>query len=144
MKIKKLHLLAVAAIALLLSGLSVSCNSGSDKTADVYFTVSYETDHGTPPETKSVLEGTVLTENFLPELTAEGYDFEGWYIAAIKITEAFKYTVKSDVILSAKWTEKAAEPSQKSKTAPEAAELIFDNHTNVGNRNEWLKLVMDY
>ncbi len=68
-----------------------------------YYTVSYETAHGTAPETIKVLSGTVLTAAELPELTEDGFIFDGWYIGSSKITSELGYTVNSNIKLTAKW-----------------------------------------
>ena len=76
----------------------------------VYYTVSYETAHGTAPETIKVLSGTVLTAAELPELTEDGFIFDGWYIGSSKITSELGYTVNSNIKLTAKWTEITVTP----------------------------------
>lgn len=46
---------------------------------DEYFDITYETSHSETPETKTVEYGHLLTEEDLPELEADGYDFHGWF-----------------------------------------------------------------
>ena len=88
----------------------MSVSSCKGNAVNVYYTISYETAHGTAPESKRVLSGTVLTAQDLPELTADGYTFEGWYIDSAKITPELNYTVNSNIKLTAKWTEGTATP----------------------------------
>lgn len=48
------------------------------------FEVSYETEHGTIPESRWVESGHLLTAEDLPELEADGYDFQGWYYGKLE------------------------------------------------------------
>ncbi|MCR4735889.1 MAG: SUMF1/EgtB/PvdO family nonheme iron enzyme [Treponema sp.] len=64
--------------------------------------VTYKTDRGSTPKSIRLKEGTVLTENLLPELQEYGYEFEGWYYNGSKI-EAGTYTVNEDMTLEAEW-----------------------------------------
>ena len=64
--------------------------------------VNYQTEHGTTPAAIKVAENSILTSAQLPELSAQDYEFKGWYIGNTKI-EAGNYTVRADVTLVAKW-----------------------------------------
>ena len=66
-------------------------------------TISYETTHGTAPETQTVDYGTVLDE-YLTEIDADGYDFDGWLVAG-KAAVA-ETTLTADITLTASWTVK--------------------------------------
>ena len=68
-------------------------------------TVSYVTAHGTAPTAIIVGEGEKLTSSQLPELTSSDYFFGGWYDGETRVT-AGSYTVKDDVTLTAKWSDK--------------------------------------
>ncbi len=66
-------------------------------------TISYETTHGTAPETQTVDYGTVLDE-YLAEIDADGYNFDGWFLegkAAVAGT-----TLTANITLTASWTAK--------------------------------------
>ncbi len=101
----------IAKIAALLAAFSLtlgfmSCDNSSDGPGYVpglEFTVKYSTERGTAPEAIKVLSGTALTAKQLPALTADGYDFGGWYDGTTK-AEAGKYIVTKNVTLTAKWT----------------------------------------
>ena len=70
---------------------------------EVYYTVSYESEHGTVPHAKEVLADTVLTAEDLPTLEEDGYTFEGWYIGNTLITAASNYKVTANVKLTGVW-----------------------------------------
>ena len=70
--------LFVPAMAFLAMVYFASCNPEvvvptTPEEPKVYYTVTYTTEHGTAPETKTVLAGTVLREEDLPELDDESY-----------------------------------------------------------------------
>ena len=66
-------------------------------------TISYETVHGTAPVAQIVDYGTTLTE-YLAEIEAAGYDFDGWLVAG-KAAVA-ETTLTADITLTASWTAK--------------------------------------
>lgn len=76
-----------------------------DKPAVIY-TVSYSSDKGvTDAELLNpitVSEGTAITAEQLPELSAAGWSFEGWYDGEIKVVVG--YIVTKNITLVAKWT----------------------------------------
>lgn len=65
--------------------------------------ITYVTDKGTAPEQIAVASGANLTSSQLAPLTHEKgyYDFDGWYIGAIKIYPGFEVT--QNLTLTAKW-----------------------------------------
>lgn len=73
--------------------------------------VNYNTSYGTCPSSIAIVPNTVLTSEQLPELTYDGYVFEGWYDSqnenASKLI-AGNYTVTKDIYLYAKWTKNSA------------------------------------
>ncbi len=97
-------------IALFAILLTMSVSSCKGNAVNVYYTIIYETAYGTAPESKKVLSGTIITAQDLPELTADGYTFEGWYIDSTKITPELNYTVNYNIKLTAKWSEVTAAP----------------------------------
>lgn len=72
----------------------------------VTYTVSYSSDKGVTdadllkPITLS--EGTAITAGQLPELSATGWSFEGWYDGETKVVAGYKVT--KNITLVAKWT----------------------------------------
>lgn len=81
---------------LILSVLFFNCTEGG-------YLVSYESDYDVLPEDFSTPKNTILTEKELPELTASGFIFEGWFDGSQKAIPD-EYEVISDVTLTAKWT----------------------------------------
>lgn len=80
---------------LILSVLFFNCTEGG-------YLVSYESDYDVLPEDFSTPKNTILTEKELPELTASGFIFEGWFDGTQKAIPD-EYEVISDVTLTAKW-----------------------------------------
>ena len=68
----------------------------------VKVTISYETSHGTAPESVTVDYGTILASTHLEELEADGYDFEEWLLNDESATAGT--TLTADITLTAKWT----------------------------------------
>lgn len=93
--------LAALLMALVLVFTFASCKTESEEET-VYRTVTYSTEHATAPEKLTVTDGTALTAEQLPTLTAEGYTFGGWYDGETKAEAGYKVT--KDVTLTAKWT----------------------------------------
>ncbi len=93
--------LAAILMALALVFTFASCKTESEEET-VYRTVTYSTEHATAPEKLTVADGTALTAEQLPALTAEGYTFGGWYDGETKAEAGYKVT--KDVTLTAKWT----------------------------------------
>lgn len=72
----------------------------------VTYTVSYSSDKGVSVSSLvnpiTVLEGAAITEEQLPELSATGWSFEGWYDGETKVVAGYKVT--KNITLVAKWT----------------------------------------
>ena len=72
----------------------------------VTYTVSYSTDKGVTDESLlnpiTLSEGTAITSEQLPELSANGWSFEGWYDGETKVIAGYKVT--KNITLVAKWT----------------------------------------
>ena len=66
------------------------------------YIVCYSTEHGSLPAFFITDEGYILTQNDLPELTALGYDFDGWFINETKLTPD-TYSVTQNIVITAKW-----------------------------------------
>ncbi len=66
------------------------------------YTVTFETSQGKPPaKIEGLKKGDKLGDR-LPELTAEGYRFDGWFDGETKFTAETEIT--SNITLTAKWT----------------------------------------
>lgn len=72
----------------------------------VTYTVSYSSDKGVSDSSLvnpiTVLEGAAITAEQLPELSATGWSFEGWYDGETKVIAGYKVT--KNITLVAKWT----------------------------------------
>ena len=68
----------------------------------INYTINYETEYGKAPQSITVLENTILSENQLPSLSVQGFSFIGWYDENTKV-EPGTYKVTKDITLSAKW-----------------------------------------
>ena len=72
----------------------------------VTYTVSYSSDKGVTDadllKPITVSEGTAITAGQLPELSATGWSFEGWYDGETKVVAGYKVT--KNITLVAKWT----------------------------------------
>ena len=90
-------------------------------------TISYSTEHGTAPASKTVDEGYTLTQEDLPNISATGFVFEGWYIEGTKATVG--YTVTKSITLTAKWKDKITiSYSTEHGTAP-ASKTVDEGYT---------------
>ncbi|MBO4858562.1 MAG: InlB B-repeat-containing protein [Treponema sp.] len=65
------------------------------------YTLSYSTSYGSQPSSQTVEAGQILSSSDLPELTATGCSFLGWYDGENKIEEG--YEIKGSLNLTAKW-----------------------------------------
>lgn len=97
------------------------------------YTVTYETEHGTKPESITVVEDTILSAEQLPVLYDDGYTFVGWYDEDIKAINN-SYKVTKDVQLIAKW--KIAyigtkEPSEEK----EVGDIVFTDGSAIPYRD---------
>lgn len=68
----------------------------------VYYTITFESEHGTVPESKKISESTILSEEDLPTLTEYGYRFDGWYDGQKKINVGID-SISKNLQLKAKW-----------------------------------------
>lgn len=101
---KSKHLVArILAVLTILFCLTLSACGWLFADNDVYYSVNYESEHGSVPENKKVPSGTILQARHLPTLTAEDYLFQGWYIGDDKITADSAYRVTKNITLKAKW-----------------------------------------
>ncbi len=66
------------------------------------YTVVYQSDFGKIPDTLTLPVNTILTIDNLPEISAEGYIFNGWYYDEIQI-QADSFKLIKDITLKAKW-----------------------------------------
>lgn len=101
---RKISLAALAAaLGLALALGMASCENGSDSPLLIVYSVKYSTERGSAPTAISVFSGMTLAKSQLPELTADGYDFGGWFDGKTQAV-AGKYIVAKNVTLTAKWT----------------------------------------
>lgn len=98
-------LLAAGALAFTACGDSSDSDGGGSVVGTAY-TITYSTEHGTAPEAVTLYAdgyALYLSSAYLPELTATGYAFGGWYDGETKVV-AGQYRVTGNVTLTAKWT----------------------------------------
>lgn len=89
----------------LITLLFTSCkfSVGKKKTSDsLTYTITYIVHRGTAPQAITVDADTVLSENQLPVVHNDNYNFSGWYDGNKRV-EAGKYKVIKDVTLAARW-----------------------------------------
>ena len=83
-----------------------SQGQGEPEQPAVTYTVSYSSDKGVTDTSllnpMTVSEGAVITAKQLPELSADGWSFEGWYDGETKVVASYKVT--KNITLIAKWT----------------------------------------
>jgi len=83
-----------------------SQGQGEPEQPAVTYTVSYSSDKGVTDTSllnpMTVSEGAVITAEQLPELSADGWSFEGWYDGETKVVASYKVT--KNITLIAKWT----------------------------------------
>lgn len=101
LKLKKFFLYMTVAFIAIASFVSCDLLNGQELETKKY-KVTYSTAQGTAPAQIEVDENTVLTAKQLPELTADGYLFGGWYDGET-VAIAGTYAVTKDVTLVAKW-----------------------------------------
>lgn len=92
----------------------ITKTSDSTEVPATKYTVTYSTAQGTAPAQIEVEENTVLTAEQLPEFTADGYIFGGWYDGETQAI-AGTYVVTKNVTLKAKWTVKVEEVEDNSE-----------------------------
>ena len=81
---------------------SSATNTSQNSSTVTMYIVSYYTEYGTAPSNIIVQGGSVITSEMLPELTAIGKQFDGWYINNTRIN-GNDYTVNSNITLTARW-----------------------------------------
>ena len=94
-------LISLLSLTLVLSMLC-ACNNDktdSEETADTYYTVTFNSNGGTPIEPKKVKKNAQLDEPPTPE--REGYIFEGWYNKNQQWV--FSFGITEDMTLDARW-----------------------------------------
>lgn len=81
--------------------------TNSEQQTQTTFTVTFQTERGTLPDQFkngiTVNENDKLTAEQLPGLAADGFAFGGW-LDGETLVVAGEYTVKKNVVLTAKWT----------------------------------------
>ena len=65
------------------------------------YTLTYSTSYGNQPSSQTVEAGQILYSSDLPELSATGCSFLGWYIGDEAVTEGYEIT--GNTTLAAKW-----------------------------------------
>ena len=103
---KKLFNLFATCLSLFLIVFLASCQDVTDALGALNgetYTITYETEHGTAPESSSKKSGEALTTMDLPDLTADGYIFEGWYIKGTSTKVKVGDPVSKNITLVAKW-----------------------------------------
>lgn len=77
-----------------------------DDSKKTSYTISYFSEKGVADSSLlnpiTVSEGSVITAEQLPELSATGWSFEGWYDGETKVVAGYKVT--KNITLVAKWT----------------------------------------
>lgn len=86
----------------------ITKTSDSTEVPATKYTVTYSTAQGTAPAQIEVEENTVLTTEQLPELSADGWVFSGWFDGETQAVGG-TYAVTKDVTLVAKWTVKPSD-----------------------------------
>ena len=108
-KLECIRLFALAALCLMICLFSGCPGSVGPQTKTepeiVNVKVTYKTEYGNSPSSITLEKNTALTEEQLPELTYEGYDFGGWFLGDEKIEAGYK--VSEDITLVAKWDKQA-------------------------------------
>ena len=95
-----LTLLPVALAVCLIVFVGAACSDNTETGNDKIYTVTFDSDGGTPVENQQVAEGKKANEPDIPVKT--GYTFAGWFV---KSTEwnFLAYTVTENVDLKARW-----------------------------------------
>lgn len=98
----------------------------------VTYDITYESEHGTAPSTKTVQEGYKLTREDLPILTDDDFIFNGWYIGTEKIEP--DYEILEDTTLAAGWV-------AKPQPIPEPEPYLFGNRH--GERYDYVRVAWE-
>lgn len=97
---------------------------GCETEPEETFTVTYVTEHGTAPAPITVKKRSVLTETQLPTLTAEGYEFLGWYLGETQVSPD-TLTIYNDETLTAKWKKNGYWGSKAPTEAKAVGDIVF-------------------
>ena len=91
-----------------------------DDSKKTSYTISYFSEKGVTNTSLlnpiTVLEGAAITAEQLPELSATGWSFEGWYDGGTKVI-AGAYKVTKNVTLVAKWSKKSSQDDDSKTTS---------------------------
>lgn len=97
--LRLIFILTIVTLSILIAGCK-KCNDKTETNYSLKFIVESEV-----VLEKEVAENYVLTSNDFPSSpTKEGFDFAGWYVDTLKISEG--YVITNDTIVSAKFVEK--------------------------------------
>ena len=105
--------------------------TGSITPATTY-SITYVTEYGTAPANKTNV--TEITSADLPELSASGYTFEGWFTNEARTTPAEEGSISSDVTLYAKWS---SETLDSSSIHEDTALQFHNNGSGISNVVIW-------
>ena len=97
---------------------------GCETAPEENFTVTYVTEHGTAPAPITVKNRTTLTEAQLPTLTAEGYEFLGWYLGETQVSPN-TLEIYKDITLTAKWKKSGYLGSKAPTEAKAVGDIVF-------------------
>ena len=100
----------------------------------VKYTVTYKTDYGTQPNSFNILEDSYFSYSQLPELSASGYIFEGWYDGDKKVL-ANDYKVTKNVTLTAKWKKSETSNDNKNPSDKTDADKASTDKTDADKTN---------
>ena len=114
---------------LMLAGLTLFAACSDDDNDKTVYTVTFETDGGTPvPSAQKVEEGSTITAPATTPAKA-GYVFVYWYLSGATTAYNFQTPVNRDITLHAKWQEEAtAEYWQVTWNLNGGAWASGDNH----------------
>lgn len=136
---KMLRIFLAAAVCAVLSG----CANGAGSDGDGGYTytpasykITYSTEYGTAPSSKTVESGYALTADDLPKLEADSYSFSYWAngsTSGAKVSEDYK--VLKDIVLYAVWikVENISNASEEAKSATNEAKSKLNDYTTNGN-----------
>lgn len=108
----------------------LGCETEPKKT----FTITYVTEFGITPSSITVEDGEFLTAYDLPTLTAEGYEFLGWYLGETQVSPD-TLAIYKDITLTAKWkkSESVTEPETEI-IDPESEDKEPEKNTYIGTK----------
>ncbi|MBO7439061.1 MAG: InlB B-repeat-containing protein [Bacteroidales bacterium] len=105
-------------------------NETPDNTSEEeYYQITFTTDKGVTPQSTTLISGYIIKNGDLPELSAEGYVFEGWYFDEQKV-EA-DYIIQSDMDLTAHWEEKVCKITYKTMYGKIPNPVIVPYNANI-------------